>query len=394
MDKLLNADFSGFAASLSEIVQDPTSNLTAAVLLVALVSLGLLILLVIAIFAISSVEDDEHDEDGTQAETTPTEKRPASEPAPPAPKRPFALLLTLGTWAAIFAVVWMVGGAVTSSSTLCVSCHPANPHTKASDADPHQSTQCVSCHETGGPVAAVTYMVAPRILHFALGAVRANPRDGYSGIVVSAQCSRCHAEQISVTTTNDRQGVRMSHTEPIEAGAQCLDCHTLNAGMVSGRTVGMSPCLRCHDGKKAKSECSSCHTKDVGFAVTPDSPPSPRRAADLIGQPDCGGCHSQKRCDACHGIRMPHTVEFMQHGHARQGVEDLWNNGGRTCGKCHNAQRRPCTKCHADMPAHPTSDWRTNHQIAQKGACLACHDQRAWMQGRDFCRLCHDKAMR
>ncbi len=405
MDRILNADLSGIFSSLAEIVQDPTSNLTAAVLLVAVASLVLLILLVIAIFAIASMEDEDDDHDGVESDAAEAPysddedvaaQNPDAVAVPPVvvPRAPYAWLLTLGLWILILSVVWVVGGVATSGSLLCESCHPAHPHVKAGAEDPHGETKCVSCHESGGPIASVTYMVPPRVLHFALGALRANPNDGYSGFVASAQCSRCHAEAIAVTTTNEQQGVRMSHVEPVEAGAQCLDCHAIQSGMISSVTVGMTPCLRCHDGKKAPSECASCHIKDVGIAVVPDATPANRTGRDLIEQPDCGGCHSQKRCDSCHGVRMPHTQDFMQGGHARAGSEDIWFNGGKTCGKCHTAARRPCTKCHAPMPAHPSPAWATIHQGAERGACESCHNKNAWMSGRDFCALCHDNAVR
>ncbi len=51
-----------------------------------------------------------------------------------------------------------------------------------------------------------------------------------------------------------------------------------------------------------------------------------------------GGCHNEKKnCDPCHGIRMPHTTEFMAHAHARAAAVDLWYNGGKACGRCHTA---------------------------------------------------------
>ena len=106
---------------------------------------------------------------------------------------------------------------------------------------------------------------------------------------------------------------------------------------------------------------------------------------------DCGGCHSQETCDACHGIRMPHTMAFMGASHARPAVEDLWYNGGRTCSRCHNANNRPCTKCHNTMPSHGADYMPKGHQAADpyNNGCDNCHGKNAWIKGRNYCGLCH-----
>ncbi len=107
----------------------------------------------------------------------------------------------------------------------------------------------------------------------------------------------------------------------------------------------------------------------------------------LIDQPDCGGCHDQSSCDSCHGIRMPHTREFRLTGHARPGVEDLWFNGGKTCSKCHNETRRPCTGCHQAMPSHGLT-WSKYHQGDPRGC--SCHARTEHLYGRVICELCHE----
>jgi hypothetical protein len=393
-EKLLTAEFGPIWSALVELVQNPTNNVTASVLLLAAVSLVVLILLGIAILIIAGTTDDDVDGDVPAAATTPQGAALAPiAPAPVAaklPRRPIVYGIAL--WMAIMALVWMVGGVVTSGRSLCISCHPDNPHAKVAAADPHRKTECVACHETGGPVGSITYMVPPRALHFVLGAFGAKLASTYGRPVASVSCVGCHEKAIATTVTVKEQGVRVSHREPLEAGAQCLECHALNAGIVSNRTVGMTPCLRCHDGKKVASDCRGCHVKDVGLAVRSEQPVAARTSRDLVGRPDCGGCHSQEKCDACHGMRMPHSAAFMYTGHARQGVQDLWHNGGKTCGKCHTATRRPCAKCHGPMPSHPTGDWPTMHQLGNSQACgTGCHGRTAYMANRDFCGLCHER---
>jgi len=110
-----------------------------------------------------------------------------------------------------------------------------------------------------------------------------------------------------------------------------------------------------------------------------------------IEQPDCGGCHAQDTCDACHGLRMPHTREFRLTGHARPGVEDIWFNGGKTCSKCHNETRRPCTACHQAMPSHGLT-WSKYHRGDPKGC--SCHARTEHLYGRVICELCHEPGHR
>jgi hypothetical protein len=107
--------------------------------------------------------------------------------------------------------------------------------------------------------------------------------------------------------------------------------------------------------------------------------------------PDCGGCHDQTACDSCHGIRLPHTQEFMAYAHAREGVEDIWYNGGRTCAKCHNDASRPCTLCHKGrFPSHGTKFAPIHSNGSPTGVgCDNCHAEMSYRPGRNFCELCH-----
>lgn len=84
---------------------------------------------------------------------------------------------------------------------------------------------------------------------------------------------------------------------------------------------------------------------------------------------------------------MPHTREFRLTGHARPGVEDLWFNGGKTCSKCHNETRRPCTGCHQAMPSHGLT-WSKYHQGDPRGC--SCHARTEHLYGRVICELCHE----
>lgn len=408
MGQLLNLDWGAAFRKLASVAGDPASNPIVALLLVGIVSVVIVILLILAMmFVIGRPGEEEYDEDEDEEEyenmypIVPAEPSPESEgeaegevEEPPAPvRRPRAPWTVTSTAIAILVGIgiWVATGWVTSQSTLCTSCHAASVHAKAGHTDPHSAVACVSCHETGGTFGALTYMVGPRAIHFVSGIMSTTVTDGYSRAVPSSACLGCHSAAISGVVTVKAQAVRVSHKEPVAAGAQCVDCHALVRGAVSATTVGMSPCLRCHDGRTASSTCTTCHTGDIAVAVRP-SAETTVGPQDLIGTPNCYTCHQPQPCDACHGIRMPHTQEFMQHGHARAAALDYWFGGGKTCSRCHTATRNPCSKCHADLPGHGMGpSWAAGHQYGSPTNCsVGCHGNKTGNGTRSMCSFCHD----
>lgn len=105
---------------------------------------------------------------------------------------------------------------------------------------------------------------------------------------------------------------------------------------------------------------------------------------------ECFTCHIRAEfCDACHGVEVPHTAEFVSgHGTGLSPTRDA-----SSCGVCHNDTGKPandpytCTLCH-----HPAFDptvgtpWQRQHddnvKASGSGPCFECHD-------RDYCADCH-----
>ena len=414
MSQLLTIDWGAVFRRLAAVVSDPASNPIVAGFLIGLVSLVVVILLVIALMYVvgrSDLDEESPEADEEEHENMyPILPEQSSENgqadgdevrsdegavAPATRRRPRMTLVGVAIVAAVGLGVWVATGVLTSQSTLCIACHAGSVHSKAPRTDPHTAVTCVACHEPGGALGSVTYMVAPRGVHFVSGILSTKVTDGYSVTVSSGACLRCHASVIGGTVTIPAQGVRMSHKEPLAAGAQCVDCHSLTGGIVSNRTVGMTPCLRCHDGHTASSACSTCHTTDIGVAVRPsaDTTLGPHV---LIETPNCYSCHEPKACDDCHGIRMPHTKDFILHGHARAAATDFWHGSGKTCSKCHTATRNPCSKCHqGSMPSHGAGlGWALGHQYGSPTNCsIGCHGYQTGGGTRQMCEFCHDKPM-
>jgi len=376
MQEALQAlDLNALWSELLRLVRDPYSNFIAALLMLAIVVIFLLIVASVVIVFISSRSSKKRNAreleelqyllavlDAQEGRVQEEGAAPAA--MPEAPRRPsvgerlraYPWLAMLGTTSAVLAVMMLALGATTSASTVCAGCHIATPHSTAERggiADPHARVDCVACHESSGWLGSMTIEAPGRYLHFVNG-LRKSPGASQYGTVVSAPCYRCHGTIAESTTIDEDRGVKMAHKQPLEAGAECRDCHSASTGVVSSLTVGMAPCLRCHDGTDQPATCTTCHTKDVGLATRSHANPAEMRGRELIDTPDCGSCHDQEsKCDPCHaGVRMPHTPLFRAYGHAREGVKDLWNNNGQACARCHTAQRRPCTKCHAAMPGH------------------------------------------
>lgn len=407
MSDVQGIDLNALAAlpgQLLTLLVDPSSNLTAALVLYGIIAAGLLVLVLLAIIWLVSLpdEDEERAEGGGIAPAPEPEPEPepilaagrtevVSAPEVKLPKTARSLVVGMLVVALVAVVVWITAGFTTATDAVCLSCHVDSPHVDAAKGQPHENTSCVACHETGGLPGRYAVNVPTRIAHYIEGWAGGRPLVSY-GAVSQGSCSQCHGATIAGTTTNAQTGIRMSHVEPMAASATCIDCHQMRDGVVSSHNAGMNPCLRCHDSKTASAACDTCHDKKAAAAARART-----TSFQSIQVPEvkCGGCHNEKaECDSCHGTRMPHSKVFMAGAHARAGAVNYWYEGGKTCARCHSAVRRPCTKCHTDLigKAHGPA-MATSHRSGESATCNACHQRYAPVTSRDFCRdVCHSAA--
>jgi len=392
MNEEFTLDFARLPEQLWTLLTDPASNLQAALVLYAIIGLVLLMVLLAAVMIIMATSEDE---EVVLAGGEPV--RPANaQTAIKEPRDPRSILITTGVIVLVLAAVWVVTGYTTSHSTLCASCHLETPHTIAEvDRDPHTAVSCVACHEPGGLVGRYTSDMPARVLHFVDGLIEPHLQEEYGRVRQSA-CTSCHGADIAETTTDELRGLRMSHVEPLEASARCLDCHRLEEGIVASHNAGMNPCLRCHDAVIASAECATCHDKNAAAAAQVRTG---SLASVQVAEVRCGSCHDEPRqCDPCHGTRMPHTREFMAYAHARSGAADFWFNSGRTCAgsACHTRVRRSCSRpgCHGGMLGLGHGPFMAeSHVEASEQRCNTCHQRWAYTPGRDFCLdVCHTPA--
>lgn len=374
--------------AIQEVIAAPMANLGAAMLLLA--ALALLLLIVVTVLALLVLPSPKPRR-ATRSSTT------AARTARGPQKRAVS---GTGIVVALLVVAALVGGYVgTSTDDYCVSCHAeqsltqAQPATGSADATAsaglvHAGVRCVACHEDRLPLGLVDN-VSQRLRWAIKGFAGGDPKAADAS-VPTRRCLACHRAILARTTESTATGVAMSHKEPVAAGAPCTDCHK-NAGHSAGaQGVSMNTCLACHDGTTASADCAVCHKKDTAFAARQ------RRTFALVHLPpvtDCGGCHDQKVCDACHGLRMPHPQAFVDGGHARYaGFEKKI-----LCWRCH--QYTECGKCHQVKPpgtgawGHGTGTWwRYEHgRVTPKGAQAGCgcHVRSPYARAGNYCKACH-----
>lgn len=399
LEELLGFDLGAVFAQIGQLVYEPSSNVLASSLLLAAFIVVLGILLTAAILFVLAARR-RHEE----AEAQGALELAVNEADIELDERTYdplsARLRVLLLFVALLAGLWVVTGVSTSSVEVCTSCH-TDPHARLEEGLPHADLTCVQCHEPGGGVQSATISVPSRLVHVVQG-IRGLGELSEYGRVDSSSCRTCHEEIVTTTTENERRGIRVSHLEPIEAGARCIECHRPNTeGVISGAYGGMNTCLRCHDGVQASTECTLCHTKDVGYSAIADHLPSPLTARVLVTEPltKCYECHDPRPCDSCHGMRIPHGDDFVGRGHAYEGVKSIWAGSNGSCVACHTPQRRSCSSqgCHgSEFPYHYTldPDFPTSHATGRwvrTGpnrlnpsvlGCSTCHT-------RDICTWCH-----
>ncbi len=372
---------------IGEVIAAPTANLSAALLLLA--ALALLLLIIVTVIALLVL---------------PSPKPPRQVPSRAVPKsapgratRPARTpWILIGLLAAAALAVGYVG---TGTDEFCASCHGnlATAHIAAGSQDAtdtaargaiHAKVRCVRCHEDPLPLG-VASNVAARVRFGIRYATGSDPAGG-AGAVPSRRCLGCHRSVLERTVESTDTGVRMSHAEPVRSGVPCVDCHKNAGHRDAAQGVSMNTCVTCHDGTKAPAECATCHTKDTAFAARS------RRTFSFVHLPpvtDCGGCHDQRTCDACHGLRMPHPQDFLDGEHARQaGFEKK-----QLCWRCHTYVE--CGKCHSVKApglgawGHGTGDWwrkehgRSTPQGGQAGC--GCHGRSPYARAGNYCKACH-----
>lgn len=358
---------------LDEIVaalRDPASSPQQAALLIA--AIVVLLIVVILVVGIAIV--------GSEA----AKAKPAAATARRRVRVRRDLWVVLSGWVVAIGVAFVAGGVVLTDTATCVRCHRDRFEASAEHAQAHSKIACASCHAEpgiGGRTALGVQTLADVVVQATgrdLGTAERRPR--------SSSCLRCH---VGIGNALVRKVVRVSHAEFVEDPAfRCTDCHASVGHGPRGEPDDrprMALCLRCHDGSRASADCAVCHPggiTDVRGVSTYDYP-----LVQLPPVTTCEGCHSMERCDACHGLRMPHPPDWVEVGrHARAGAFSRREK----CKKCH--ERADCqTACHP-TGAFPgdghAAEWQMLHGADTSREaltqCRQCHSNPGFS-----CEACH-----
>lgn len=389
LEELVTFDWGSVAEGLKDVLVDPASNLTAFILLLAIVAVAGLIAIIILMLALTRSSSSRR---GSRAQVAQdgirhagTESSRAAQPLPTSERRqrlawlPRWIQLTL--LGAAVAVALLVGGVYSGSNAVCAdACHGSSVSLEGN----HKDIRCVECHEGRGVDSLVA--LPGRMAHLLTGlgvAVKEYPEPS------SRACTSCHRTVTDDQGSPDASHLRMSHSEPIGVGLRCLECHRITHNQSDRLLPGvMQTCIRCHDGDRASADCGSCHVGDPSGAAWAQGDRRHYSKVQTREKYSCEGCHDQATCDACHGLRLPHSDAFIEGGHARDSAFD----GKEVCWKCHT--RDFCMNaCHRELEPHgPNERWRVEHgRGVPFNAPCACHSA-MYPKPPDvgFCPLCHD----
>lgn len=294
----------------------------------------------------------------------------------------------------------------------CARCHTKVNYAETVSKTAHKDLDCLACHGATG-IAAVPANVATYARWILVYTASETDPELRAGSVTNDSCLRCHRSVARETV--ERYGVRVRHSDFLETGALCRDCHgaTAHGQAVQAPTEpAMNKCIVCHDGVKAPQDCAYCHVKEpIELAALREKLPQ----ANEIDNRNCYACHDEKPCITCHGVRMPHPEGWASEAgrmgqsgefHARQGFANR-----EVCWRCHFSDNRPfqrplsyggfsqtpdgCT-CHGSFGTmHGGAAWVREHGLQATGQktgeladCYFCHD------ARYFCDMCHDPSMK
>lgn len=291
----------------------------------------------------------------------------------------------------------------TSTASFCGLCHIHKAAVAAVKNSAHASVNCEQCHTKPGPFFFLTAKM--EALQQPVKQFTGDYEEPILGVVQNASCRRCHTDE-QLFPTISRAGINVNHKHLIEAGYQCVGCHStvahLDAVPPGSRTYPtMDQCLVCHnnnytapDGTVAVGTCDLCHIKpapgtepanhvadwlEIHGSAGILSTCSACHPPEIGAAPPPGGWTSQLDCKSCHrDILMPHPESWLQeHGGVSQ------DKGRDTCTQCH-ATKAYCLGCHRVPMPHPAG-WVPDHPRyarADAATCMNCHKA-------ENCNACH-----
>jgi len=202
----------------------------------------------------------------------------------------------------------------------------------------HAEVDCEECHVPPNELARVGYRLL-MVGQVYTSVFRPAPPDVFRTPTNEA-CLACHNDLRTVSPEGDLQIPHRAHVTILEM--ECVECHNFLVHEESpsgGHTPEMEDCLECHDGDRARDNCTACHTEKAAPAT-----------------------HADKNWLVVH----PDDADNPE------------------CAECHDWSGNWCVQCHESRPASHGNDWRATHgaNVDAHRNCEACHVG-------DFCITCH-----
>ena len=207
----------------------------------------------------------------------------------------------------------------------------------------HAEVPCQRCHVAPNPIAQAGYGV--RMLgEFYLSTVNPSRQPALFPPPTNAACQSCHSGLRAVSPSGDLNIPHRAHVVVLKL--PCIKCHAYlvhTTNPVGKHTPSMATCLTCHDGVKAKNDCSTCHA-NKGEPVSHRSPNWIVVHAQMQDKIDCKSCHAwtPNWCAECHAKRPKSHAADWRARHGRQVALH------RNCEACHEAAF--CARCHGSVP--------------------------------------------
>lgn len=208
----------------------------------------------------------------------------------------------------------------------------------------HAEITCQSCHVPPSIISQTRFNLM-MLKEFYLSIVVPGLKTATLSKPTNAACEQCHYAIRTVSPSGDLKIPHRAHVAVLRL--KCVFCHKYAVHFKNPEgthTPRMATCLKCHDGKKAKNACGTCH-KRKSFPLNHRKPSwlviHPKMRAKI----DCRRCHGWTRrwCRECHS-RQPRSHEGLWRSLHRYKVAVR-----RNCEACHKG--RFCVRCHGEVPA-------------------------------------------
>lgn len=290
------------------------------------------------------------------------------------------LVIAIASLAALALVLTIAVGSLPSA---CGSCHTMRPYAQALEKTPHASVNCYDCHLAAGSWDWPAFKSRELLGMYPASLVK-RTLDGPATRTSRAACLNCHEDVLDDVT--DLNGLRIRHATCAPTSS-CDACHSAVAHGESTRWISepaMEDCIGCHRDENAPTNCDLCHAGKSTTERLTRGPwaithgPAWQTTHGMGDLRTCDACHDDKKCASCHGIKLPHPMDFGS-THPQAALEQP-----DACDTCHD-RIAFCDGCHGVPMPHPDGFLPEHSSLVSTTddpKCVRCHKEAE-------CTRCH-----